>query len=50
MATLHARLSEGSDPDRAIGSIQMILRERFRIEHATVQLERFDCIDTRCAQ
>ncbi len=50
MATLHARLSEDSDPDRAIGSIQTILRERFRIEHATVQLERFDCIDTRCAQ
>lgn len=48
VATLHARLFEGSDPDRAIVSIREVLRERFRIEHATVQLERVDCPDLRC--
>ena len=48
VATLHARLFEGSDPDRAIGSIREVLRTRFRIEHATVQLERADCPDLRC--
>lgn len=49
LATLHARLSEEANPEQAIGSIQAILRQRFRIEHATVQLERFDCVDARCA-
>lgn len=48
VATLHARLFEGSDPDEAIRSIGEVLRERFRIEHATVQLERLDCPDLRC--
>ncbi|GAA0710037.1 cation diffusion facilitator family transporter [Dokdonella soli] len=48
VATLHARLFEGTDADQAIASIRTVLRERFRIEHATVQLERFDCADARC--
>ncbi|MEP6510757.1 MAG: cation diffusion facilitator family transporter [Dokdonella sp.] len=48
VATLHARLLDGTNADQAIGSIQAILRERFRIEHATVQLERFDCSDAHC--
>ena len=50
VATLHARLFEGADADQAIASIRSVLRERFRIEHATVQLERFDCADERCGQ
>ena len=48
VATLHARLFEGTDSDQAIASIRAVLHERFRIEHATVQLERFDCADPRC--
>lgn len=48
VATLHARLIDGADADIAIGSILAVLRERFRIEHATVQLETFGCADTRC--
>jgi cobalt-zinc-cadmium efflux system protein len=44
VATLHARLADGADPDRSLGSMQRVLRERFRIEHATIQLE------TRCGQ
>jgi cobalt-zinc-cadmium efflux system protein len=49
VATLHARLLDGADAELAIGSIQSILRERFHIGHATVQLERFDCADIRCS-
>lgn len=48
VATLHARLSDGADGDAAIKSILAVLRERFRIEHATVQLEQTGCVDVRC--
>ncbi len=48
VATLHARLDEGADADAAIKSILAVLRERFRIEHATVQLEQSGCADVRC--
>lgn len=44
MATLHARLDDDCDADAAIGSIRRVLRERFRIEHITVQIE------TRCPE
>jgi cobalt-zinc-cadmium efflux system protein len=50
VATLHARLYEGTDSDQAIASIRTLLRERFRIEHTTVQLEHVGCADERCAQ
>lgn len=49
VATLHAQLREGIDADGAIRSIQRVLRERFRIEHATVQIERGGCADAHCA-
>lgn len=48
IATLHALLQADADADRALGSIRGILRERFRIEHATVQIEDRDCTDSRC--
>jgi cobalt-zinc-cadmium efflux system protein len=48
VATLHAQLVEGSDPDRAIRDIQGVLRERFRIAHATVQVERERCPAQPC--
>ncbi len=50
MATLHARLDDGADADTAIKSILAVLRERFRIEHATVQLEQSGCADVRCGR
>jgi cobalt-zinc-cadmium efflux system protein len=50
VATLHARLDDGVDADAAIGSIRGVLRERFRVHHATVQLERFDCADVGCGK
>jgi cobalt-zinc-cadmium efflux system protein len=48
VATLHARLHEGADADEAIASIRTVLRDRFSVEHATVQLERLDCADADC--
>lgn len=48
IATLHARLRDGVAPDRAILSIQQILRLRFGIAHATVQVEDMDCPQADC--
>ena len=48
VATLHARLDEQVDADEAIRSIHAVLRERFRIEHATVQVEARDCARGDC--
>src|SRR5690606_33608856 len=39
MATLHVRLRAGTEPDDAIRAIQALLRERFGVVHATVQVE-----------
>jgi cobalt-zinc-cadmium efflux system protein len=39
MATLHARLSPGSDAGEAIRAIKLRLKSHFRIEHATVEVE-----------
>lgn len=50
VATLHARLREDADADEAIASIRAVLRDRFSVEHATVQLERLDCADAHCGQ
>lgn len=49
VATLHARLHEGSDPDKAIESIQATLRGRFGVSHATVQIEASACRESECA-
>lgn len=48
VATLHAQLRDGVDADEAIRSIQRVLQARFRIRHATVQIERGGCTDARC--
>lgn len=50
VATLHARLLEDADADEAIASIRAVLRDRFSVEHATVQLERLECADAHCGQ
>ncbi|HEU4662718.1 MAG TPA: cation diffusion facilitator family transporter [Dokdonella sp.] len=49
MATLHARVEPGGDPDRAIDGVQRVLRERFGVVHATVQLESAGCTAAPCA-
>ena len=49
LATLHVRVAEGADADHMLGNVQRVLRERFRITHATVQMERGgDCAGTDC--
>ncbi|XDA97145.1 cation diffusion facilitator family transporter [Sulfitobacter sp. LCG007] len=40
MATLEAEISEGSDDDRIRGHIKQVLRERFGVDHVTVETSR----------
>ncbi|MCK9538633.1 cation diffusion facilitator family transporter [Dokdonella sp.] len=48
LATLHVRLHAGADPDRAMQAVQGVLKARFRIEHATVQIDNLACPDPGC--
>ncbi len=41
--TLHARITEGVDPDEVLRAINDRLRHKFRIDHATVQIETAVC-------
>jgi len=45
MATLHARVCDGTDTRHALQVIQQVLRERFSISHVTVQIETAECLD-----
>lgn len=49
LATLHVRIAEGGDAQAALLRVQSLLRETFRIMHATVQVESRDCIATGCS-
>jgi len=46
MATLHARLDAQMPTAQALAAMQRVLRENFRIHHATIQIEH----DDDCAQ
>jgi cobalt-zinc-cadmium efflux system protein len=48
VATLHARAREGYASDQVILSIRTVLRERFSVDHATVQLETAHCEEPGC--
>jgi len=50
IATLHARLMEGGDADVALAAIGRVLRERFQIAHATIQIEGSDCVEDDCRE
>lgn len=50
VATLHARIEGDADADETVRSIHRVLRERFRIEHVTVQLETRDCVRGGCGR
>jgi len=50
LATLHARLDDGADAQVALQRMQQILREKFQISHATVQIERRDCALADCVE
>lgn len=45
MLTLHARVAEGTRPEAVTAAIKARLAERFRVEHATVEIEHGDCAD-----
>lgn len=49
VATLHARIDSGLEPDTAILAVSRVLRQRFGIEHATVQLDGIGCNEPLCA-
>ena len=50
VATLHARARDGFAPDQVIVSIRTVLRERFAVEHATVQIDTVRCDETGCRE
>ncbi len=45
MVTLHASIGETEDSDRAVKAIKARLKERFGLNHATVEIERGACAD-----
>ena len=45
MATLHAELHEHADSAHALSAIRQVLRERFGIQHVTVQIDPGECMD-----
>jgi cobalt-zinc-cadmium efflux system protein len=50
IATLHAALDSGADSASALARIQTVLRERFRIAHATIQIEVVGCAENDCGE
>lgn len=49
LATLHAQIGKQADATRALADMRRILRERFAISHATIQLEVQDCGEGACS-
>jgi cobalt-zinc-cadmium efflux system protein len=45
MVTLHARISDAGDGDRITGAIKGHLRVRYRVQHATIEIESDVCAD-----
>ena len=48
MVTLHALICDTEDSDRAVRNIKARLKERFGLDHATVEIERAACADAGC--
>jgi cobalt-zinc-cadmium efflux system protein len=48
MVTLHALICETEDSDGAVRGIKARLKERFGLDHATVEIERGACADAGC--
>ena len=46
MVTLHALIGDAADSDRIVKAIKARLKEKFGLDHATVEIERSDCADT----
>jgi cobalt-zinc-cadmium efflux system protein len=45
MVTLHACIGESQDSDRIVRGIKARLKERFGLDHATIEIERGECAD-----
>jgi cobalt-zinc-cadmium efflux system protein len=45
MVTLHAQICDTEDSDRLVQAIKSRLKERFGLDHATVEVERCACAD-----
>jgi cobalt-zinc-cadmium efflux system protein len=45
LITLHAEVSPGADHQAVLRAIREVLRERFGITHATIQIETAECTD-----
>jgi cobalt-zinc-cadmium efflux system protein len=48
MVTLHACIGETDNSDAIVKSIKARLKERFGLDHATVEIERGVCADSGC--
>ena len=45
MVTLHALICDTEDSDRIVRAIKARLKERFGLDHATIEIERGACAD-----
>ena len=45
LLTLHALIPENAKVQKVIGDIKQLLKERFGIEHSTIQIELGSCPD-----
>jgi cobalt-zinc-cadmium efflux system protein len=45
MVTLHAQICETADSDEAVKGIKARLKEKFGLDHATIEIERSACAD-----
>jgi cobalt-zinc-cadmium efflux system protein len=50
MVTLHAVICENEDSDRMVRNIKTALKERFGLDHATIEIERGACADAAPAK
>jgi Co/Zn/Cd efflux system component len=44
MVTLHATIKAGADSDQCIRDIARELEQHFNVRHATIQIERQNCV------
>jgi cobalt-zinc-cadmium efflux system protein len=49
LITLHAKIEDAAQASSIRDAIKARLRERFRIDHATVEIEHETCADERAA-
>ncbi len=50
MATLHACIAESADSELIVRNIKARLKERFGLDHATVEIERGVCADAKATE